>query len=56
MISNFEQVPNYPAWELEQAAAKLGLTPAEVEVLLDSELNLDHLIDYVAALTSNRMN
>jgi len=51
-----EQIPNYPEWELEQAAARLGLTPAEVETMLDSELDLDYLLDYVTAVVSNRMN
>lgn len=56
MPTNYEAFPNYPEFALEQAAARLGLTPADVETLLDSEVSLDHLLDYVSAVVSNRMN
>jgi hypothetical protein len=55
-MMTIEELPNYPQWELEQAAARLGLTPAEVETMLDSDLDLDYLLDYVTAVVSNRMN
>jgi len=55
-MTNKELVSNYPEWELEQAAARLGLTPAEVEIILDAELDLNYLLDYVTAIVSNRMN
>lgn len=56
MPFHHEAVPNYPEFELERAAARLGLTQADVETLLDSELDLDHLMDYVSAVVSDRMN
>lgn len=56
MTSNYEAVPNYPEFELEQAAARLGLTPTEVGILLDSDLDLEYLLDYANALASGRMN
>ena len=56
MAINQEAVPNYPEFELERAAARLGLTPADVEILLDSEVGPEHLLDYVSAVVSNRMN
>jgi hypothetical protein len=56
MLSNTEPITSYASWELEQAAARLGLTPAEVELLLDSELDLDQLLNYVTAVVSDRMN
>lgn len=55
-MTNEEPVPNYPEWEVEEAAARLGLTPAEVEIILVSELDLDYLLEYVTAFVSNRMN
>jgi|HubBroStandDraft_5_1064220.scaffolds.fasta_scaffold2412763_1 hypothetical protein len=55
-MTNEEMIPNYPEWEVEEAAARLGLTPAEVEIILDSELDLDYLLEYVTAVVSNRMN
>jgi hypothetical protein len=56
MQSELESIPNYPEFELEQAAARLGLTPSDVEMLLDSEVSLEHLLDYVSAVITNRMN
>ncbi|HUA15347.1 MAG TPA: hypothetical protein VMG31_08610 [Verrucomicrobiae bacterium] len=41
---------------LEEAAARIGLSPTQMEELLDCELNIDHLIAYIDALMSDRMN
>jgi len=41
---------------LEQAAARTGFTPAAMEDLLECELNTDHLLEYITAVVSNRMN
>jgi len=41
---------------LEQTAAHTGFTPDQMEDLLECELNIDHLLDYITAVVSNRMN
>jgi hypothetical protein len=56
MIFN-DQGLTYSADEiLEQAATRMGLTPAQMEDLLESELDADQLLDYITAVVSNRMN
>lgn len=41
---------------IEQAAARIGLSRTEMEDLLESELENDHLLAYITAVVSNRMN
>ena len=41
---------------IEQAAARIGLSRTEMEDLLESELETDHLLAYITAVVSNRMN
>jgi hypothetical protein len=41
---------------LERALARRGFTPAQTDDLLDCELNLDHLLEYITAVISERMN
>ena len=41
---------------LEEAAAQTGFTRAQIEVLLDCELDTAHLLEYITAVVSNRMN
>ena len=41
---------------LQEAAARTGFSPSEMQQLLESELNVDHLLSYIAAVVSNRMN
>jgi len=41
---------------LAEASARTGLTLAEVEDLIDCDLETDHLLTYINALTSQRMN
>lgn len=41
---------------LEMAAARIGLTPDEMADLLESGLEIDHLLDYIQAVVSQRMN
>jgi hypothetical protein len=56
MIFN-DQGPTCSAEEiLEQAATRMGLTPTQMEDLLESELDADQLLDYITAVVSNRMN
>jgi len=56
MIFN-DQGPAFSAGKiLEQAATRMGLTSAEMEDLLESELDADQLLEYITAVVSNRMN
>jgi hypothetical protein len=41
---------------LQEAAARAGFSPSEMQELLDCELNIDHLLDYITAVVSDRMN
>jgi len=41
---------------LDLASNMLGLPVADVEALLNCELDTDHLLVYVTAIMSNRMN
>lgn len=41
---------------LEEAAARMGLTPGQMEALLESDLNVEELLNYITAVVSNRMN
>lgn len=46
----------YVAQLLQEAAARTGFTPTEMEALLESELTVDQLLEYITAFVSNRMN
>jgi hypothetical protein len=41
---------------LAEASARTGLTLAEVEDLIDCDLETDHLLNYIHAMTHQRMN
>jgi len=41
---------------LQEAAARTGFTASEMQELLECELNVDHLLSYITAVVSNRMN
>jgi len=41
---------------LQEAAARTGLSTSEMENLLESELTVSQLIDYIDAVVSDRMN
>ena len=56
MILN-DLIPIHSAeYILEQAAARMGLTPDQMAVLLESDLNVEELLNYITAVVSNRMN
>lgn len=56
MIFDFDQALTSPGKLLEQAAAQIGWRSADMEDLLESELNTDQLLAYLTAIMSNRMN
>jgi hypothetical protein len=41
---------------LQEAAARTGFSASEMQELLECELNIDHLLNYITAVVSDRMN
>jgi hypothetical protein len=41
---------------LQEAAARTGFSAAEMEAVLESDLTIDELLDYITAVVSRRMN
>ncbi len=41
---------------LQEAAARTGFSASEMQELLESDLNIDQLLDYITAVVSNQMN
>jgi hypothetical protein len=56
MIFDSNAVPFTLVAELLEASARTGFTPAEIEALVDSELETNHLLEYITAVVSKRMN
>jgi hypothetical protein len=57
MTFEYDMVPLRSVTQmLEQASARTGFTPAQIVALIDCELDTDHLLDYITAVISNRMN
>jgi hypothetical protein len=57
MTFDYDQVPVLRVEQLlQQASARTGFTPAEIVALIDCELNTDHLLEYITAVVSQRMN
>ncbi|MBZ5705438.1 MAG: hypothetical protein LAN63_08795 [Acidobacteriia bacterium] len=51
------QIPTHWAIEhLEDVSARAGLGADDVAHLLDSGLDVDHLLEYLQAMLSDRMN
>jgi hypothetical protein len=57
MTFEYDMVPLRSVTQmLEQASARTGFTPAQIVALIDCELDTDHLLDYITAVMSDRMN
>jgi hypothetical protein len=56
MIFDSDAVPFTLVAELLEASARTGLSMAEIEAMVDSELETDHLLEYISAVVSKRMN
>ena len=57
MITEKDLVPIFHGPQsLEEVLAASGFTPADLEALVDSELETSDLLSYIDALLSNRMN
>jgi len=41
---------------MQQASARTGFTVADIEALVDSELATHHLLEYITAVLTQRMN
>jgi hypothetical protein len=41
---------------LQEAAARIGFSTTEMQELLETELNIDQLLNYISAVVSDRMN
>jgi len=41
---------------IEQVSYRTGLTPSQVATLIDCELEIHHVLEYLTAVVSNRMN
>jgi hypothetical protein len=41
---------------LQEAAARTGFSAAEMEAVLESDLTIDELLNYITAVVSRRMN
>ena len=57
MISYGQDSPDAPVEDLmREAADKTGFTLIEIAEMMTSELETSHLLEYITAVTSNRMN
>jgi hypothetical protein len=41
---------------IEQVCYRTGFTSSDIKILIDSELEIDHVLDYLTSVVSNRMN
>jgi hypothetical protein len=41
---------------LQEVAARTGFNSCDMQELLECELTVDHLLEYIAAVVSDRMN
>lgn len=57
MIYYQDPIMNLSESELiEQVSCRTGLSPSQVVSLIDCDLEIQHLLDYVSAVVSKRMN
>jgi hypothetical protein len=56
MIFDSDAVPITLVAELLEASVRTGFTLAEIDALVNSELETNHLLEYITAVVSRRMN
>jgi hypothetical protein len=57
MLFDFEYLPQHDLSHLiERASAETGFSASDISALVDSDLETDHLLNYINAVMSNRMN
>jgi hypothetical protein len=55
MLFDRTQPADYGAL-LQEVAARTGFSSTDMQDLLECELNIDHLLEYITAVVSDRMN
>jgi hypothetical protein len=57
MLFDFEYLPQHDLSHLiERASAETGFSASDISALVDSDLETNHLLNYINAVISNRMN
>lgn len=56
MIYDSDRVPGTLAAELLEASARTGFTLAEIEALVNSDLEPQYLLEYITAVILKQMN
>jgi hypothetical protein len=57
MNFEFDYIPQHNLANLiQQASARTGFSPTDIAALVNSDLDIDHLLDYITAVMSKRMN
>jgi hypothetical protein len=56
MIYDSDRMPEILVAELLKASAITGFTLAEIEALVNSDLETQYLLEYITAVISRRMN
>ena len=57
MTFEHDQMPMHHVVQLlQQVSTTTGFTPNEIVAMIDGELDTNHLLDYIAAVMSDRMN
>jgi hypothetical protein len=57
MIFDFNRAPvTHVSRLLQEASAKTGFSVADIEALVDSELETSHLLEYITAVLAKRTN
>jgi len=57
MVFDFDYAPqNDLSHLIQQASLETGFSPADIAALVNSDLDTGHLLDYITAVISNRMN
>ena len=57
MVFDFEYFPQHDLSHLiQRASAETGFSASDIVAIVDSDLAMDHLLDYISAVMSDRMN
>ena len=57
MIFDWDRLPIIQRTDtIEDLAARTGFPMSDIRALIDSELDTAHLLDYISAVISDRMN
>ena len=57
MVFDFEYFPQHDlSHMIERASAETGFSAKDIAAMVDSDLEMGHLLEYINAVMSNRMN